>query len=107
MFIKTKSRPKIYKSTLLILVKFLLTKAFNETVAMNLKDIEGHRILHVVDHATRYSTAPCNKIQCSCKDPELGQNHNFYAIYFNHLLTPNIQLSKRAKLINLEKLLIN
>ena len=36
---------------------FLLVHDFNETVAMDLKQFRGVYILHMVDHATRYSAA--------------------------------------------------
>ena len=39
-------------------VSIPLAKRFNETIAMDLKDIRpGIKILHIVDHATRYSQA--------------------------------------------------
>ena len=36
---------------------FSLGTTFNETVALDLKDIQGHKILHLVDVATKYSVA--------------------------------------------------
>lgn len=38
-------------------VSFPLASVFNETVAMDLKQIQGKLILHMIDHATRYSAA--------------------------------------------------
>ena len=38
-------------------VGFSLATTFNETVAIDLKDIQGHKILHLVDVATKYSVA--------------------------------------------------
>ena len=38
-------------------VGFSLATTFNETVALDLKDIRGHKILHLVDLATKYSVA--------------------------------------------------
>ena len=38
-------------------VGFSLATVFNETVAMDLKDIKEHKILHLVDLATKYSVA--------------------------------------------------
>ena len=34
-----------------------LAKEFNESVAMDLKDIQGNLVLHLIDHATRFSAA--------------------------------------------------
>ena len=34
-----------------------LANQFNESIAMDLKEINGHLILHIIDHATRYSQA--------------------------------------------------
>ena len=34
-----------------------LAKQFNESVAMDMKDVGGKLILHIIDHATRYSQA--------------------------------------------------
>ena len=34
-----------------------LASAFNELVAMDLKEIKGRKVLHMIDHATRYSVA--------------------------------------------------
>ena len=39
------------------IVSFPLAKEFNETVAMDLKVYDGHYILHLIDHATRFSAA--------------------------------------------------
>ena len=38
-------------------VSFPLANTFNETVAMDLKQIGGRLILHMIDHATRYDAA--------------------------------------------------
>ena len=45
------------------IVGFSLATTFNETVALDLKDIQGYKILHLVDVATKYSVAVriCNK----------------------------------------------
>ena len=40
-----------------------LAKVFNESVAMDLKTIDSSLILHIIDHATRYSSA----VLVSCK----------------------------------------
>ena len=34
-----------------------LASRFNEVVAMDIKEIHGHKILHLIDHATRFSVA--------------------------------------------------
>ena len=39
------------------IVGFSLATEFNETVAMDLKDIKEHKILHLIDLATKYSVA--------------------------------------------------
>ena len=39
------------------IVGFSLATTFNETVALDLKDIQGYKILHLVDIATKYSVA--------------------------------------------------
>ena len=38
-------------------VGFPLGTYFNQTVAMDIKEIKRHKVLHLVDHATRYSVA--------------------------------------------------
>ena len=38
-------------------VGFPMAVRFNQTVAMDLKEIHGHKILHMIDHASRYSVA--------------------------------------------------
>ena len=45
---RTKPRP---------VVGFSLAKRFNQTVAMDIKEIKGQKVLHLVDHFTRYSVA--------------------------------------------------
>lgn len=37
------------------IVGFPLGSYFNETVAMDIKEINGNKVLHLIDHATRYS----------------------------------------------------
>ena len=37
------------------IVGFTLGSYFNENVAMDIKEISGNKVLHLVDHATRYS----------------------------------------------------
>ena len=37
------------------IVRFTLGSYFNENVAMDIKEISGNKVLHLVDHATRYS----------------------------------------------------
>ena len=46
-FKKAKLRPAVGLS---------LAKEFNENVSMDLKDYEGTKILHIIDHVTRFST---------------------------------------------------
>ena len=36
-------------------VGFSLGTHFNQMVAMDIKEIKGHKMLHLVDHGTRYS----------------------------------------------------
>ena len=38
-------------------VGFSLAREFNETVSMDLKTYHGFLFLHIIDHATRFSTA--------------------------------------------------
>ena len=38
-------------------VCFPLSKEFNESVAMDIKYCENHLVLHLIDHATRFSLA--------------------------------------------------
>ena len=38
-------------------VGFPLATRFNGVVAMDIKEIRSHKVLHLVDHATRYSVA--------------------------------------------------
>ena len=45
---KSKARP---------VVGFPLAKYFNEVVAVDIKEINGYKVLHMIDHATRYSAA--------------------------------------------------
>ena len=48
---------KYKKAPLKPVVGFSLSKDFNDVIAMDLKEINGHKILHIIDHATRYSVA--------------------------------------------------
>ena len=48
---------KYKKPALRPVVGLSLAKDFNEVVAMDLKDIRGKKILHMIDHATRYAAA--------------------------------------------------
>ena len=34
---------------------FTLESYFNENIAMDIKEISGHKVLHLIDHATRFS----------------------------------------------------
>ena len=34
-----------------------LSKYFNDVISMDLKEINSHKILHMIDHATRFSSA--------------------------------------------------
>ena len=43
---KTEPRP---------IVRFTLGPYFNENIAMDIKEINGNKVLHLIDHATRYS----------------------------------------------------
>ena len=48
---------KIQESSLKPVAGFSLLKDFNDVIAMDLKEINGHKILHIIDQATRYSVA--------------------------------------------------
>ena len=37
------------------IVGFTLGSYFNENIAMDIKEINGNKVLHLIDHATRYS----------------------------------------------------
>ena len=39
------------------IVSFSLSKEFNNTVTVDLKEISGTKFLHIIDNATRFSTA--------------------------------------------------
>ena len=39
------------------MVRLSLSKHFNDVISMDLKEINGHKILHMVDHATCFSSA--------------------------------------------------
>ena len=39
------------------MVRLSLSKHFNDVISMDLKEINGHKILHMVDHGTRFSSA--------------------------------------------------
>ena len=43
------------KPALKPVVGFALSKEFNEAVSMDLKDVEEHKVFHMIDNATRYS----------------------------------------------------
>ena len=43
---------KYKKAPLKPVVGFSLSKDFNDVIAMDLKEINGHKILHIIDHAT-------------------------------------------------------
>ena len=47
---------KYKKAPLKQVVGLSLSKHFN-VISMDLKEINGHKILHMVDHATRFSSA--------------------------------------------------
>ena len=46
---------KYKKAPLKPVVGFSLSKRFNDVIEMNLKEINGHKILHIIDHPTCYS----------------------------------------------------
>ena len=48
---------KYKKAPLKPVVGISLSKGFNDVIAMDLKEINGHKILHIIDHPTRYSAA--------------------------------------------------
>ena len=48
---------KYKKAPLKPVVGLSLSKRFNDVISMDLKGINGHKILHTVDHATRFSSA--------------------------------------------------
>ena len=48
---------KYKKAPLRPVVGFSLSRDFNDLMSMDLKEINGYRILHMIDHATRYSVA--------------------------------------------------
>ena len=48
---------KYKEPKLIITVAFSLTKDFNDMGALDLKEIDKTYILHIADHATRYSAA--------------------------------------------------
>ena len=39
------------------IVRFSLATQFNEQVAMVVKDLQGHKVCHIIDHGTRYNVA--------------------------------------------------
>mgnify|MGYP001796838875 CR=1 FL=1 len=46
-----------YKRASKPIVSMPLAKIFNEHIAMDLKDIGSKKIIHLVDHATKYSAS--------------------------------------------------
>ena len=48
---------KYKKASLKPVVGFSLSRDFNDVISMNLKEMNGFKILHLIDHATRYSAA--------------------------------------------------
>ena len=48
---------KYRKAPLKPVVGFSLSKDFTDVISMDLKEVNGHKILHLIDHATCYSAA--------------------------------------------------
>ena len=48
---------KYKKAPLKPVVVFLLSQDFNDVISMDLKENNGFKILHLIDHATCYSAA--------------------------------------------------
>ena len=46
------------------IVGFILGSYFNENIAMDIKEINGNKVLHLIDHATRYSVG----VRIPCKE---------------------------------------
>ena len=47
---------KYKKALLKPVVGLSLSKQFNDIISMDSKEINGHKILHIVDHATHFSS---------------------------------------------------
>ena len=60
------------------MVGFTLGSYFNENVAMDIKEISGNKVLHLVDHATRYSVG----VRISSKE-----SSNIIRAIFKHWIT--------------------
>ena len=49
------------------IVSISMATQFNDVVAMDIKEIHGKKVLHMIDHATRYSVAAVLKNKESCE----------------------------------------
>ena len=49
------------KAALELVAGFPLSRHFNDVISMNLKEINGFKIWHLIDHATFYSGGTINK----------------------------------------------
>ena len=86
---KPKSRP---------VVGFPLAQEFNEVVAMDIKEIAGKMVLHLVDHATRYSVA--SLLKCKRSDEIVKVVMQFWVAYFG---APKILLTDNGREFNNEE----
>ena len=57
-------------------VCFPLSKKFNESIVMDIKYCENHLVLHLIDHATRFSSADQN-----IKTPSFQRSSKYMDIY--------------------------
>ena len=71
-------------------VCFPLSKEFNESVAMDIKYCENHLVLHLIDHATRFSSAAT--IRSKHKDTIISKVFQIWIFVFGppkQILTDN------------------
>ena len=54
---------KYNKAPLKPVVDFSLSQDFNDVISMDLKEINGFKILHLIDHVTRYGAATILKLK--------------------------------------------
>ena len=72
------------------IVCFPLSKEFNESVAMDIKYCENHLVLHLIDHATRFSSAAI--IRSKHKDTIISKVFQIWTFIFGppkQILTDN------------------
>ena len=83
---------KYKKVQLKPVVGFSLSQHFNDVISMDLKEINGFRISHLIDHATRYSAATIVKSKSKQKEEIIKAIFKIWITLFgppNEILSDN------------------